>query len=87
MTRAGGQTETIHDEPFDFDYQHSYVKDVVIKPGDSLTTTCTYSGPAVFGKGTNDEMCYFFSIYWPAGALSSFGLGTVIHGANSCIAL
>ena len=87
LTRASGQSEVIHDKPFDFEYQRSYIMDTVLQPGDVLTTTCSYSEPAVFGKGTNDEMCYFFSIHWPAGALSSLGLGTAIHGANSCIAL
>ncbi len=80
-----GQEEVIHDEDFDFNYQRSYIKSTLIKPGDELNTTCTYSDFAVFGKGTNDEMCYFFSIHWPKLALSSIGVGTAIHGVNSCI--
>ncbi len=87
LDRADGTEEVIHDMPFDFQYQHSYIMDVAIHPGDSLTTTCTYSEFAVFGPGSNDEMCYFFSIYWPAGALRSDGLGTALHGVDSCIDL
>ena len=87
LTRKAGGMEVIHDKPFDFEYQKSYVLDTLIQPGDVMHTTCTYSSPASFGKATSAEMCYFFSIHWPAGALSSFGLGTVIHGANSCIDL
>ena len=57
----------------------------VYMPGDKITTTCTYSSPARFGKATSDEMCYFFSIHWPAGALSRQSLGSIIHGPNTCI--
>jgi hypothetical protein len=86
LTRKGGMKETIHDEPFDFNNQRSYIfNSMLINPGDLMETTCDYSSSAVFGKATNDEMCYFFSIHWPAGALSSLGTGTIIHGANSCM--
>ena len=62
-----------------------YIQNFVMQPGDSLQTTCTYSGPSVFGKGTNDEMCYFFSTAWPAGAMTTPGVASLIHGSNSCI--
>lgn len=83
--RKGGMQEVIHDEDFDFEYQRSYVLDVTIQPGDTITTTCTFSSAASFGKGTNDEMCYFFSNSWPKGQLSMLGIGTIIHGPNSCL--
>jgi hypothetical protein len=86
VNRKSGMKETIHDEDFDFEYQRMYPKDVTLQPGDTLSTTCTYSEPARFGKGTNDEMCYFFSIHWPANSLtSSGGLGAALHGPNSCL--
>lgn len=86
VTRKGGKKEVIHDEPFDFNNQRSYIFDnLLINSGDVMNTTCTYSEPATFGKATSDEMCYFFSIHWPAGALSSLGVGSVIHGVNSCM--
>lgn len=86
VTRKNGTMETIHDEPFDFNNQRSYMfQDLVINPGDVMHTTCEYSQPAEFGKATTAEMCYFFSIHWPAGSLTSLGLGTIIHGANSCM--
>jgi len=85
VTRKDGKQDVIHDKDFDFEYQRQYVEDVVINPGDTVQTTCTYSEPARFGKGTNDEMCYFFSTHWPAGALTMLGTGTLIHGGNSCL--
>ena len=84
-TKKDGSTETIHDDDFDFNYQREYITDVLVNPGDSIQTTCTYSGPATFGKGTNDEMCYFFSVHWPAGGLAMQGSGTFVHGGNSCL--
>lgn len=86
INRKDGTKETLHDEPFQFEYQRQYLlNDVVINPGDTISTTCTYSAPARFGKGTNDEMCYFFTTHWPANTLTSIGIGSVIHGPNSCL--
>ena len=86
LTRKGGMQEIVHDEDFAFDYQRMYLKDFVMNPGDMMTTTCTYSEPAKFGTSTNDEMCYFFPVYWPAGAMVSANtLWSVIHGPNTCI--
>jgi hypothetical protein len=85
INRASGTQEMLHDEPFDFDYQHSYDHDVWIEPGDRITTTCTYSSPAQFGEGTGDEMCYFFTLYYPKLALTAPGLGAIIHGPNTCL--
>jgi hypothetical protein len=82
VNRKGGMKETIHDMPFDFDYQRYYVLDTTLMPGDTMTTTCTYSAPSTFGSATENEMCYFFSMHWPAGAL---GGGSLIHGQNTCL--
>lgn len=82
VNRKGGMKETIHDLPFDFEYQRYYVLDTTLMPGDTLTTTCTYSAPSTFGTGTESEMCYFFSMHWPAGAI---GGGSLIHGQNTCL--
>ena len=86
LTRASGDVEPIHDAPFDFNYQNTYPYDgLVLNPGDKLTTTCTYSEPAKYGKGTNDEMCYFFTIAWPSGQLARKNFFTNLHGPNTCI--
>ena len=40
------------------------------------------------GKGTNEEMCYWFALAYPAGALADGGLlGTFTHGENACLGL
>jgi len=86
ITRANGTTEIAHDEDFAFENQHAFPEKLVINPGDSLTTTCTFSAPSSFGKGTNDEMCYFFSLAYPARALADGGfIGTLVHGADACL--
>jgi cytochrome c5 len=86
LKRAGGEQEIVHDEDFSFENQRSYSLDLTINPGDSLTTTCSFSSPATFGKGTNDEMCYFFTMAYPGGTLADGGfLGTLLHGADACL--
>jgi len=85
-TRKQGVRAVVHEQDFDFNYQRVYVyDDLVLEPGDKLTTTCTYDAPAIFGKGTDDEMCFFFSLHYPAGALSRKNLFQVLHGPNVCM--
>ncbi|HKU38834.1 MAG TPA: hypothetical protein VJR89_11825, partial [Polyangiales bacterium] len=87
IIRANGMTEILHDKPFDFNYQVAYDyqdRELMIMPGDRIKTSCTYSKPVSFGEGTGDEMCYFFTLHYPANALTSAGLGQFIHGPNTC---
>jgi hypothetical protein len=69
INRVGGGTDVLHDAPFDFNNQISYKANAVVKPGDTLTTTCTYKTPTPFGTGTSQEMCYNFVMAYPAGGL------------------
>jgi hypothetical protein len=86
LNRAAGGTEIVHDADFSFDYQRYYVFDFVMKPGDTLDTTCTYSAPATFGQSTQNEMCYFFTLAWPPLALTSPNFASsAIHGQNTCM--
>jgi hypothetical protein len=86
VARANGRVDVVHDEPFSFQNQRGYQEDIIINPGDSITTACSYNAPATFGQGTNDEMCYWFALAYPA--LSDGGLvGTFTHGANACLGL
>lgn len=83
VNRAGGMAEVIHDKDFAFDSQIYYVKDIVLNQGDTMTTTCSYSGFASFGMGTSSEMCYFFSLAYPAGSLRAGS--SLIHGPATCM--
>jgi hypothetical protein len=88
VDRAAGGQEVVHDEPFSFENQRGYDQDITIMPGDRITTTCSFSAPSTFGRGTNEEMCYWFALAYPAGALTDGGLiGTLTHGANACLGL
>jgi hypothetical protein len=72
INRAGGGTEMLLDQPFDFQTQISYPTRAVVHKGDTLTTTCTYATPTPFGEKTTDEMCYNFVLAYPAGGLAQF---------------
>lgn len=86
ITRADGTKEMLHDEPFDFQLQHSYNVRTTLMPGDSTATTCQYTEPARFGEGTMDEMCYAFTLYYPKLALTNGNpIATLIHGPNTCL--
>jgi hypothetical protein len=37
-----------------------------------------------FGPGTGQEMCYNFTVAWPAGSLSN-GRSGWVGGSNTCI--
>jgi hypothetical protein len=75
ILRVNGTVETLHDEPFDFNSQIAYPKDVVLKPGDLMQTRCYYENMSAdrvhFGERTQDEMCFGFVTAWPAGALQN----------------
>jgi hypothetical protein len=77
---------TLHDKPFDFAYQVSYETKEVLMPGESITTTCTFSAPNCAGQATSQEMCYLFTYYYPAGALVDNGpQGSLMHGEGVCL--
>lgn len=86
LNRASGMQETLHDQPFDFNYQRGYSHDVWVEPGDTITTTCTYDAPVTFGEGTGDEMCYWFAMHYPRLALTNGNpVFSLIHGPNTCL--
>ena len=80
--------EMMYDGEFNFNFQVLYDTPVMLMPGDSLTTTCTYNNTTdanvAFGQSTNQEMCYNFTYAWPAHALDN--PGAEIGGAtNTCL--
>ena len=88
INRAGGGNESLVDKPFKFDEQRSYETPAVLRPGDTLTTTCTYNnttaGPIGFGTVSELEMCYNFVIAYPARALHNPGFSWE-GSQNTCL--
>jgi Copper type II ascorbate-dependent monooxygenase, C-terminal domain/Copper type II ascorbate-dependent monooxygenase, N-terminal domain len=90
VTKKAGGTVTITDKAFDFNDQQIFPVDapggeIVVAPGDVITTTCDYTGFATFGTGTADEMCYNFVVAYPVGSLQSISLLTVGGTETTCI--
>jgi len=91
VMRAGGSTmENVFDMPFQFDYQTNYMLQapgVVLMPGDSITSTCTWENKGFssvgFGQSTTSEMCYQFALSYPYGALNN-GVVSLIGATNTC---
>jgi hypothetical protein len=89
IQRSGGMLENIFDKPFDFNSQITYVQPtpIVLMPGDSITSTCTFDNttPASvpFGPSTTQEMCYMFTMAYPAGKLDN-GVISLIGATNTC---
>ena len=69
-----------------FDYQITYPTTEVLMPGETITTTCTFSAPNCAGQSTAQEMCYLFTYAYPKLALTDSGLeGTFMHGDGVCL--
>lgn len=84
INRASGSVETWHDAPFDFEDQRLWDSDKIIAPGDTITTTCSYSRPSIAGEGTGQEMCCDVVLAYPVGALTQPGGGTGFS-INQCV--
>jgi hypothetical protein len=84
IDRAGGAVDPLFDVQFDFNSQWQYATPAVINAGDSILTTCHFDNTDTyavsFGERTVDEMCFNFTLAYPAHTLIGGGL----H-ANSCI--
>jgi hypothetical protein len=64
-------TAMLLDRDYTFDEQTFAPVNVQAKPGDRITTECTYDndtgGPVHFGQSTNDEMCFLIVYHYPSG--------------------
>jgi len=90
VMRAGtGQLETVFDKPFDFNSQITYILDdlITLQPGDTIISTCTFlnhtDAPVPFGPSTEQEMCYNFTMSYPARKLDN-GTLSLIGATNVC---
>jgi hypothetical protein len=86
---ATGNTETVFDKAFDFNSQITYILDtpIVLQPNDTITSTCTFdnetNAAVPFGPSTTQEMCYNFTMSYPAKALDD-GVLSLIGATNTC---
>ncbi len=73
--RTGGAVDRVLDVEFDADRQVAHPLEVTIHPGDRIETRCTYDNTTdwgvPWGPGSGQEMCYVFTLAYPAGALDN----------------
>jgi hypothetical protein len=79
------ERETLIDVPYDFTNQITDETDMVLKPGNSLVTTCQFQNDTdrliKEGSSTEEEMCMNVLTAWLAGSLHA---NTVDDGAIGC---
>jgi hypothetical protein len=89
IKHTDGTTEQVFDKPFDFNSQitHLQAKPIVLQAGESITSTCTFNNTTnaavPFGPSSNQEMCYNFTMSYPAHALDN-GTLSLIGATNVC---
>ncbi len=89
INRKGGGTETVVDNAFSFNDQRAYPVTNIVHPGDTLTTTCTWTNNTPqtvgFGTSTTAEMCYNFIIAYPAHSMPNPLGGGIEGSSNMCL--
>jgi hypothetical protein len=87
VNHVDGTSTTIFEKPFDFNYQVHYMQNYDLKPGETLTATCTFNNTTdlgvPFGESTDTEMCYNFTFAYPAHALENHVV-SLIGATNTC---
>jgi len=87
VQRAGGASQPILDVGFAFDRQLMRATVATLRPGDRLTTRCSYDNPHAtsvpFGVQFQFEQCFVYAIAEPAGALDN-GAPSVLGISNTC---
>jgi hypothetical protein len=79
IQRLDGSQTVLVDADFDFRNQQRYPTDLLIQPGDSIRTTCTFENTTQrvvqLGEKTSDEMCFNFLLVWPAESMGALAPG------------
>jgi len=89
IRKATGAAETVFDKDFDFNSQITYILDnlITLQPGDEILSTCTFDNQTdhsvAFGPSTEEEMCYNFTMAYPAKKLDN-GAPSLIGATNVC---
>jgi len=77
VTQHANHPDLSNIQDWNFDVQVHYNQNPVreVRPGEKLTTTCTYFNPTGstigFGPATTQEMCYDFAMVYPYGKLKN----------------
>jgi hypothetical protein len=89
IKRMDGSLETVFDKDFDFNSQITYPFKplVVLQAGESIQSTCTFDNTTAagvpFGPSTTQEMCYNFTMSYPAKALDNH-VFSLIGALDTC---
>jgi hypothetical protein len=89
IKRLDGSMETVFDKDFDFNSQITYPLKpaLVLQVGESIQSTCTFdnttSAAVPFGPSTTQEMCYNFTMSYPAKALDNH-VFSLIGALDTC---
>ncbi|MET0391290.1 MAG: hypothetical protein ABW321_35280 [Polyangiales bacterium] len=87
VNRPDGTKEAIFDKPFSFGNETHYFQNYDLKPGETLTTHCSFNNTnsfgVPFGESSDSEMCYQFVFAYPAHALSN-GAPSLLGVTDTC---
>jgi hypothetical protein len=87
VNKMDGTVETIFDKPFSFGNETHYLQNYELKPGETLTTSCTFNNTndfgVPFGESSDTEMCYQFTFHWPAHSLAN-GAASLLGVTDTC---
>ena len=87
VNHQDGTKEVIFDKPFDFNEQIHYTQFYDLMPGDTITAECEFNNTTSmgvpFGESSDTEMCYLFTMSWPAHGLENHVL-SLIGATNTC---
>ncbi|HEX7478818.1 MAG TPA: hypothetical protein VF331_13515 [Polyangiales bacterium] len=95
ILRKDGTTEAVSPAggwPFDFNNELSYPTSYVVHPGDRVQTVCHYTNPEAraiqVGFENREEMCFNFTLAYPAKALVNRGFAgstSLTNSATACL--
>lgn len=80
-------TDTVLDQPFDYEQHRYYPTPVTLNPGDKMVTRCTYQNDSanaiIYGPSATFEECYAFIYAYPADDF--VGTPGILGARNMCI--
>lgn len=89
VIRNNGMMEEVFNKPFDFNSQITHIlpTPLTLEAGEQIISTCTFDNTSdfsvPFGPSSDQEMCYNFTMSYPAQALNN-GVPSLIGATNTC---